>query len=110
MSALGKVRQGPADDTLAMAHKIEEALLPWSKNGRQITGAGKIRAQKAGGRRAKTFDQVTGGVRLADIYWLQAACQVFGTVSWKRVFAADANGGNSCLLKSHSAKPLSCQQ
>ena len=26
MSALGKARQGPADDTLAMAHKIEEAL------------------------------------------------------------------------------------
>ena len=41
MSALGKVRQGPADDTLAMAHKIEEALPCWSKNGRQITGAGK---------------------------------------------------------------------
>ena len=41
MSALGKVRQGPADDTLAMEHKIEEALLPWSKNRRQITGAKK---------------------------------------------------------------------
>ena len=26
MSSLGKVRQGLADDTLAMAHKIEEAL------------------------------------------------------------------------------------
>ena len=99
-------RRGPADDTLAMEHKIEEALLPWSKNRRQITEAGKRRAQKAGGRRAKTFDQVTGGVRLAEIYWLEAACRVFATVSWKRVLAADANGGNSCLLKSHSAKPL----
>ena len=109
MSA-NKARWGPADDILAMEHKIEEALPCWSKNRRQITGAGKRRAQKAGGRRAKTLDQVTGGVRLADIYWLEAACRVFATVSWKRVLAADANGGNSCLLKSHSAKPLSCQQ
>ena len=40
-----RTRQGPADDTQAVAQKIEEAL-PWSKNRRQITGSGKRRGAK----------------------------------------------------------------
>ena len=92
-----RARRGPADDTLAMEHKIEEALPCWSKNRRQITGARKRRAQKRG-RRAKTVDQVREVSRWQIFIAVQ---HVECLPPLERVLPADANGGNSCLLKSH---------